>query len=117
MPSYPTRLSYTNEARPIPVIPDENHFTARIRGRACSFVWEDGVLQQTTKIMNAPYYLLRGGGLNRNSQYDAGASGSYWSSTPDGFSYAYYLFFYSDYMGTSYVYRYYGYSVRCVAAG
>ena len=67
--------------------------------------------------LNAPYYLLRGGGLNRNSQYDAGASGSYWSSTPDGFSYAYYLFFYSDYMGTSYVYRYYGYSVRCVAAG
>ena len=45
------------------------------------------------------------------------ASGDIFWATPDGSSYAYYLFFHSDYMGTSYVYRYYGYSVRCVAAG
>lgn len=62
--------------------------------------------------MNAPYYLLRGGSLYNSSLYDAGSDGNYWSSTPYGSSNAYDLFFFSGN-----VYRYYGQSVRCVAAG
>ena len=67
--------------------------------------------------MNAPYYLLRGGDLGNSSLIGAGSGGSYWSSTPGGSSSAYYLLFYSGYVRTSYDYRYYGQSVRCVAAG
>ena len=67
--------------------------------------------------MNAPYYLLRGGFLDGSSLNDAGSSGGYWSSAPDGSSYAYFLIFGSGYVYTIYDYRYYGFSVRCVAAG
>ena len=72
---------------------------------------------KTAKIMNAPYYLLRGGYLYASSLDIAGSYGYYWSSTPGGSSSAYYLLFYSGYVRTSYDYRYYGQSVRCVAAG
>ena len=67
--------------------------------------------------MNAPYYLLRGGRLGDSSLDDAGSLGAYWSSTPSGSSGAYYLYFIS---GSVYSYvgnRYYGRSVRCMAAG
>ena len=68
--------------------------------------------------MNAPYYLLRGGDLNYSSLSNAGSYGYYWSSTPSGSSYAYYLFFGSGNVDTvNYGYRYIGQSVRCVAAG
>ena len=63
------------------------------------------------------HYLLRGGDLNNSSLYYAGSYGRYWSSAPNGSSYAYYLSFNSGYVRTSYVSRYYGQSVRCVAAG
>ena len=66
--------------------------------------------------MNAPYYLLRGGNLFDSSLSYAGSGGYYWSSTPVGSSYAYYLFF-SGYVDTDSSYHYYGFSVRCVAAG
>ena len=67
--------------------------------------------------MNAPYYLLRGGILYSSSLRNAGSGGFYWSSTPTGSSRAYYLDFYSGYVGTNIDARYYGQSVRCVAAG
>ena len=67
--------------------------------------------------MNTPYYLLRGGVLYSSSLSDAGSDGYYWSSTPNGSSFAYYLSFYSGYIYTDYDYRYNGFSVRCVAAG
>ena len=82
-----------------------------------SFGWEDGVLQQTTKIMNAPYYLLRGGALSGSSLSNAGSNGYYWSSTPYGSNYAYNLLFGSGYAFTDFSLRYFGFSVRCVAAG
>ena len=64
------------------------------------------------------HYLLRGGYLYGSSLYDAGSYGDYWSSTPNGSSNAYYLYFSSGYVGTDGSYRrYYGRSVRCVAAG
>ncbi|GHV36417.1 hypothetical protein FACS1894178_7610 [Bacteroidia bacterium] len=44
-----------------------------------------------------------------------GTHGDYWSSTPNGSEYAYYLFFYSSNAGTYYTNRKYGQSVRCVA--
>ena len=69
--------------------------------------------------MNAPYYLLRGGLLNGSSLSNARSYGYYWSSTPFGSSYAYYLSFGSGYVGTDYGFdgRDYGQPVRCVAAG
>ena len=67
--------------------------------------------------MNAPYYLLRGGYLLSSSLYNAGSGGYYWSSIPDGPSYTYYLYLYSGRVYTDSDYRYYGESVRCVAAG
>ena len=67
--------------------------------------------------MNAPYYLLRGGDLYDSSLGTAGSYGYYWSSTPDGSSNAYFLSFFSGYIYTLNYYRYYGLSVRCVAAG
>ena len=67
--------------------------------------------------MNTPYYLLRGGYLSDSSLYGAGSYGIYWSSSPNGSSYASSLDFYSGNVGTYYGDRYYGYSVRCVAAG
>ena len=67
--------------------------------------------------MNAPYYLLRGGYLLYSSLYSAGSDGFYWSSTPSGSSYAYTLYFVSGGVDTIDYNRYYGFSVRCVAAG
>ena len=72
---------------------------------------------KTAKIMNAPYYLLRGGNLASSSLYDAGSDGYYWSSTPNGSSRAYFLYFISGGVNTIYDFRYLGQSVRCVAAG
>lgn len=80
-----------------------------------------------SNFMNAPYYLLRGGNLYDSSLLNAGSQGDYWSSTPNGSSHAYYLRFYSGNSvnpGNIYIEtddlnsrRYYGFSVRCVAAG
>lgn len=70
-----------------------------------------------SNFMNAPYYLLRGGNLNYSSLLYAGSRGFYWSSTPYGSSYAFYLYFTSGYAYVTYSYRYTGFSVRCVAAG
>ena len=67
--------------------------------------------------LNAPYYLLRGGYLFYSSLRDAGSRGRYWSSTPDGSSYAYYLLFLSGSVYTLVDSRFGGLSVRCVAAG
>ena len=68
--------------------------------------------------MNAPYYLLRGGYLYGSSLDDAGSYGYYWSATPTGSSDAYILYFDSgDIYASNYSSRYFGFSVRCVAAG
>ena len=71
-----------------------------------------------SNFMNAPYYLLRGGSLYGSSLDGAGSVGYYWSSTPVGSSHAYYLYLYSGGVsaGLNGV-RYFGFSVRCVAAG
>ena len=70
-----------------------------------------------SNFMNAPYYLLRGGNLNNSSLPNAGSRGYYWSSTPDGSSDAYGLYFGSGSVYTTFSDRYRGQSVRCVAAG
>ena len=44
-----------------------------------------------------------------------GSDGVYWSSTPNGSDYAYYLIFYSDRCRVTYLDRIYGFSVRLVA--
>ena len=70
-----------------------------------------------TNFMQSPYYLLRGGRLINSSLDNAGSTGYYWSSTPNGSSSAYYLYFRSGGVTTINVYRFNGFSVRCVAAG
>lgn len=73
-----------------------------------------------SKSANAPYYLLRGGYLYSSSLYAAGLIGYYWSSTPNryGSSSAYFLYFGSGFVrAINTNYRYYGLSVRSVAAG
>ena len=73
-----------------------------------------------SNFMQSPYYLLRGGYLNDSSLGSAGSYGYYWSSTPDGSGDAYLLYlgsrFGSGYVMTYDLYRYDGFSVRCVAA-
>lgn len=63
------------------------------------------------------HYLLRGSYLSNSSLYDAGSYGFYWSSTPYGSNSAYVLLFYSGCIITDFNFRYFGFSVRCVAAG
>ena len=70
-----------------------------------------------SNFMNAPYYLLRGGFLNGSSLGDAGLWGYYWSSTPYGSSDAFSLRVLSGSTGVGGNFRYYGHSVRCMAAG
>lgn len=71
-----------------------------------------------SNFMNAPYYLLRGGLLSGSWVGDRGSRGGYWASTPNGSNYASDLFLRSGEVSASGSYiRYYGLSVRCVAAG
>lgn len=49
------------------------------------------------------------------SMDDVDTYGYYWSSTPDGTTYAYYLYLYSSYVSTYYNYRNYGFTMRCVS--
>ena len=70
-----------------------------------------------SNLMNAPYYLLRGGYLTYSSLTDAGSYGYYWASTPDGSRYAYGLGVGSGGALVSSSFRYYGRPVRCVATG
>ena len=70
--------------------------------------------------MNTPYYLLRGGYLSYSLLDYAGSYGYYWSSTPNSSSTVLLLYFYSGYIDANNTLngiRYYGRSVRCVAAG
>lgn len=92
-------------------LPSESQFQALIdRGLSSS------------NFMNAPYYLLRGGSIFYNTLDMAGSWGYYWSSTPLGSEDAYSLVI--QYLPTtragdpgSGTLRFYGRSVRCVAAG
>ena len=62
---------------------------------------------------------VRGGDVSPgNTLYDAGILGYYWSSISDG-SYRAYRLNVGPYGvdPSDYYYRYYGYSVRCVALG
>ena len=68
-------------------------------------------------ISSPNHYLLRGGNLGSSSLYNAGSRGYYWSPTSDGSNNAYRLGVGSGDASMNYVLRYYGFSVRCVAAG
>ena len=63
------------------------------------------------------HYLLRGGNLLNSMLTNAGSYDFYWASTPNGSSFAYYLYFRSGYIAMTGDSRYLGLSVRCVAAG
>ena len=70
----------------------------------------------TSKSNGNSIFLPAAGCRDDSSLYYAGSSGNYWSRTL-GTGYPYYawgLFFSSDYVRTSYYYRYYGHSVRPV---
>lgn len=69
-----------------------------------------------SNFMNAPFYLLRGGYLGSTTLRDAGSYGDYWSSTPRSSIHSYEMNFASGYMSVHDTGRYYGLSVRCIAA-
>ena len=70
-------------------------------------------------IVQAPLLFVRGGVVYPGGTLnDAGIYGFYWSSVGRTSSRAYGLYFYSGHVYPSYdAYRYYGFSVRCVALG
>ena len=72
----------------------------------------------TTRITQSPLYFHPSGYVNSGSLRGAGSGGCYWSSTAySSTNYAYSLYFYSGYVGPSGLsYRYYGFSVRCLAS-
>ena len=72
----------------------------------------------STAITQTPLYFNPSGFVLSGSLRDAGNYGYYWSSTAySSTSYAYYLAFGSGYVNPSgYSYRYYGFSVRCLAS-
>jgi uncharacterized protein (TIGR02145 family) len=70
----------------------------------------------TSKSNSNSIFLPAAGYRDGTSLYDAGSSGNYWSRslyTSNSYS-AYYLYFYSSSISTSYDNRYYGQSVRPV---
>lgn len=71
-----------------------------------------------SNFVNSPYYLLRGGYLYNSALGNAGSGMYYWSSTPFDSGRTYYLGFESRYISVNIInFRFYGFSVRCVAAG
>ena len=68
------------------------------------------------KLRSNPYYFVRSGNIYGGTLYYSGVNGFYWSSTVSSSTSAYYLNFNGTdiYPARSY-YRYYGWSVRCVA--
>ena len=61
-------------------------------------------------------FLPAAGDCDYGNVDDQGSYGYFWSSTPNGSYYAYYLYFYSGFQYVYFNYRYYGYSVRAVLA-
>ena len=70
-----------------------------------------------SNLINAPYYMLRGGRVYNSSLSSVGSDGFYWSSSTYNYNTTYSLSFGPRNMITSYSYRFYGNMVRCVAAG
>ena len=72
----------------------------------------------TTRITQSPLYFHPSGNVLSGSLWYAGNSGYYWSSTAySSTNRAYYLSFGSGYVSPSFGgYRYYGFSVRCLAS-
>ena len=70
----------------------------------------------TSKINGNSIFLPAAGYRYCDDSYYAGCNGYYWSSSlsTDGPSYAWYVYFSSDYVSRSYDYRYYGHAVRPV---
>ena len=73
--------------------------------------------KQGTAFASNSVFLPAAGICSDGDVFDQGLNGYYWSSTPNGSSHAYYLYFYSGYQGVNFDYRrYYGDSVRAVLA-
>ncbi|MBQ9029795.1 hypothetical protein IJ114_03470, partial [Candidatus Saccharibacteria bacterium] len=68
----------------------------------------------SSNIRNTPYNFVFGG-FYSGGWNNVGSYGRYWSSTKYDSSRGYYLYFVSSTLGTTYTYKYNGFSVRCVA--
>ena len=68
-------------------------------------------------LRSFPNNFLYSGRANGSDVYDRGSYGSYWSSSAYDADYAYRLYLYSSELhpGTGGNYKYYGFTVRCVA--
>ena len=69
-----------------------------------------------TKLMESPLWFVRSGSIGNSSLSNAAANGRYWSSTVVSSDNAYFLYFNSSgvWPSSSY-YRYFGWSVGCIA--
>ncbi len=91
-------------------------------GVASSLSGTSSVNSNTYNIVLSPLFFVRGGIVDPNSSnplQNVGQRGDYWSSrASSGASGAYYLYFDSSAVrpsyGYNYVYRYRGYSLRCL---
>ncbi len=79
---------------------------------------DNGAEDDVDKVSLYPLYFIPAGNVSTDGLYYAGYYGYYWSSTPhSNGTYAYNLYFYPDHFASSNGdNRYYGGSVRCVAA-
>ena len=68
-------------------------------------------------IRSAPYNFPYAGHVIDSALSNVGSVGRYWSRTAGSSTYAYHLFFGSSGVvpAVNYLYRYYGFSIRCVA--
>ncbi len=113
----------------LPSNSDTNIGTYTALNSAYSGAWETNVTINGTSgytgrrfgYNSADAFFLAAGNVNGNGLNDSGSNGFYWSSTvgSSNVNYAYYLRFSSGgvYPAYSNYGRYYGFSVRCVAAG
>ncbi len=69
--------------------------------------------------LTLPLYFVRGGNVYSGSLRNVGSTGDYWSQVSGSNANAYDLGFYSVDVGPSFghLYRYGGFSLRCVAIG
>ena len=84
-------------------------------GNIATFMGGDNSTGSST-IRSAPYNFVYGGSFNSGGWYDVGSYGNYWSSTQYSSTNGYTLRFYSSNLSTTYGSKYFGRSVRCVAA-
>ena len=105
-------------------MPKKAELEALLNNQNCTCTWttQNGVKgllckgKENTAYSSNSVFLPAAGYCSYGNVYDQGDYVDYWSSTPYGSDYAYYLKFYSSGQDVCKVLRFYGFSVRAVLA-